>query len=417
MADEQKYRRNHYVPVWYQNRFLLPEMSEQKFRYLDLTPETFRDTKGILRSKTPLKRWGPTSCFRETDLYTTSFGAWISTEIEERFFGEVDNKGRGAVKFWGDYKPMTVNPDALHDFLWYMVLQKLRTPKGLAALAANTRSQSKNDVLMAMQEFQRIYTAIWAEAQWSIADASESPTKFLLSDHPVTVYNTRCFPGSAHCKEWRDPEPWINGTHTLFPLSLDKILILTNLSWVRNPYGDALKSRPNPNPFRDAMFHFGHIHTGRKLTETEVLEINHVIKSRAFRYIAAAEEEWLYPEKKLENTHWSKLGDGLLFMPDPRGVSFSTEIMMGGYKDGRPADRFDEYGRRPWQKGFQDKARQRREMRTADAFKGEFARLFGRLRRGAPVGYGKPIDEDSEDYHSYLVDLEIPELSKGRKRP
>lgn len=24
-----------------------------------------------------------------------------------------------------------------------------------------------------------------------------------------------------------------NGTHTIFPLSLDKVLILTNLSWVR----------------------------------------------------------------------------------------------------------------------------------------------------------------------------------------
>jgi hypothetical protein len=64
-----KYKENHYVPVWYQERFL-PTEGERKFRYLDLTPDQFRDPRGILRTKTELRRWGAVSCFKETDLYT-----------------------------------------------------------------------------------------------------------------------------------------------------------------------------------------------------------------------------------------------------------------------------------------------------------------------------------------------------------
>ncbi len=36
-----------------------------------------------------------------------------------------------------------------------------------------------------------------------------------------------------------------NATPTYFPLYLDKVLILTNLSWVRNPYQNEIRIRPN----------------------------------------------------------------------------------------------------------------------------------------------------------------------------
>src|SRR6266478_5987570 len=82
------YRENHYVPLWYQRRFL-PMTGEQKFRYLDLEPERFRDLIGITRQKKALNRWGTDRCFKQTDLYTTRFGAAESTEIEQFFFGRV----------------------------------------------------------------------------------------------------------------------------------------------------------------------------------------------------------------------------------------------------------------------------------------------------------------------------------------
>jgi hypothetical protein len=57
--------------------------------------------------------------------------------------------------------------------------------------------------------------------------------------------------------------------------------------------------RPNPHLFRTAMFYFPGIQTGRELTDVEVNKINFIIKKRAYRYIAPAGEEWLYPERRM----------------------------------------------------------------------------------------------------------------------
>ncbi len=146
--------------------------------------------------------------------------------------------------------------------LRYMSVQKLRTPKGLTNLASRTRSADKNELVMMIQNLQQLYCAIWTECVWSIADASNAETKFILSDHPVTVYNEGCFPTSIFCEGHNDPDIRMTGTHTIFPLSLDKILILTNLSWVRDPYGNPRKPRPNPNMFRGAMMKFTDIQIG-----------------------------------------------------------------------------------------------------------------------------------------------------------
>ena len=111
----------------------------------------------------------------------------------------------------------------------YMSVQKLRTPKGLADLAERTKCHDQNVTLMALQRVQNMFCAVWTESVWQIADASNSPTKFIISDHPVTVYNRACPPLSKWCQGHNDPDVRLHATHTLFPLSLDKILILTNL--------------------------------------------------------------------------------------------------------------------------------------------------------------------------------------------
>ena len=170
------------------------------------------------------------------------------------------------------------------------------------------------------------------------------------------------------CRGFGDPEIWRNGTHTIFPLGPTKALLLTNLSWVRNPYGNAKHLRPHPNPLRPAMFKFTEIQTGRKLNEVEINQINFIIKKRAYRYIAAATENWLYPERNIPSEHWRKLSDRYLLMPDPRSVSFSNEILIG-YKDGR-SEAFDEYGRRPWHRSYRDQELQEREWQTFHCFSG-----------------------------------------------
>jgi Protein of unknown function (DUF4238) len=405
-----KYKENHYVPVWYQQRFL-PTEGERKFWYLDLVPDQVRDPRGILRKKTDLHRWGAVSCFKETDLYTVKYGRYESTGIERFFFGKVDEEGRKAVEFFARYQSFgdfqgDMNPESfLRSLLNYMSIQKFRTPKGLRYLASIAHATDKNRLLTEMQRLQNLHCAIWTECVWALVSADETQTKLILSDHPVTVYNREVFPDGVYARQHTDADFRTTGTHTYFPLSPTRVLILTNLSWARNPYGNARKVRPNPRLFRTTMFNFTAIQTSRQLEEIEVKQINYITKRRALRYVAAAQADWLYPERDLPTTHWRKLDDRYLFMPDPRELHLGGEIMIG-YEDGRSAA-FDEYGRRPWQSDYNKSDQGNEKDRTLYGFQGEFARLFGPKRRGRSESFGGQIKEiDSDDFHQYHLDLE-----------
>ena len=409
------YQRNHYVPQWYQHLFLPDDLSEKKFHYLDLYPETKTRPGGYRYKRKDLLRWGPSRCFYEDDLYTSRLGDWKSTEIEEYFFGRLDAIGKKAVEYFSAFQHPSVDTKAFHALLPYMTVQKLRTPKGLTHLANRTNTDDHNHVLVVMQQLQHLYCALWTECVWSIADASQSATKFIVSDHPVTVFNEACFPGSKWCRDANDPDIWLSGTHTLFPLGLEKILILTNLSWARNPYMDPLSERPHKELLRQAMFNFTNIQSGRHLSDEEVNQINYIIKQRANRYIAAAEKEWLYPELKYKIPRWDKLGSSYLLMPDPRSMTFSSEIYIG-HKDGS-TDAFDEYGRRPWHQDYGDKSRHTLEWETFHAFQGEYARLFGPKRRGQSFNFSKLDKEaDDPDYHKYHLGLEQKYKPRSHKR-
>ena len=308
MATEYHY--NHYVPVWYQKKFLPLDQSNRELFYLDLNPGSFTDPRGISHKHTGLHRWGPKRCFAEKDLYTTYFGSESITEIEQAFFGPIDENGRNGVDYFTAFQYQSIDYDAFHSLMMYMSTQKLRTPKGLGWLRKQAGTTDRDKILRLMVELRQLHTAIWTECIWQIADATESDTKFIISDHPVTVYNRRCGPRSDWCRGYEDPDFRFQGTHTIFPLSLEKILILTNLSWVRNPYQSEIELRPNPNPMRDAVFSFLDIQTLRHLSEPEIHEINFIIKSRAHRYVAAAKEEWLYPDRHVSKSQWNVFGDG-----------------------------------------------------------------------------------------------------------
>jgi len=338
-----------------------------------------------------LHNWSPDRVFAENDLYTTKWGEISNTEIERFFFGQLDAKAPAALDYFTSFKHPNANEEAFNALLPYMSVQKLRTPKGLADLAGQSNSSDPNLTLLLLQRVQNLYCAIWTEAIWQIADASNSPTKFIISDHPVTVYNRACPPLSKWCAEHNDPDIRMNATHTYFPLSLDKILILTNLSWVRDPYQNEQRLRPNPELFRSAIFSFLSIQTERLLSEDEVLQINYVTKRRAYRYIATAEVEWLFPEKYVSTDHWRKLGDGYLFMPEPRLVHMGGEIFIG-YKGGR-SEAFGTYGHKPWQKGYKDETREERESKTLERFQAEWA-----------FKHGPQYTARSEDFGGHLTE-------------
>ena len=78
------------------------------------------------------------------------------------------------------------------------------------------------------------------------------------------------------------------------------------------------------------------------------------------------------------------------------------EILIG-YRDGRSAA-FNEYGHRPWQKGYKDQERSKKETRNLARFQAEFARLFGRRHRSSSFGFHRlPPHEDSEEYHRHVL--------------
>lgn len=262
-----QYRHNHYVPEWYQKRFLPIGQINQELHYLNLKPGVFHDPRGIAHPIRSVRRLGFSHCFAEKDLYTTRFGAEESTKIEQVFFGQVDSKGRNAVEYFTNFTHPSVDGDAFNNMIIYMSTQKLRTPKGLDWLSNRVGTSDKNQILNLMLELRQLYCAIWTECVWLIADASQSNTKFIVSDHPVTVYNRVCGPRSQWCRNPNDPDIRFQGTHTIFPLTLDRVLILTNLSWVRNPYQSELGMRPNPVLLRPAMFKFTDIQTMRYLSE------------------------------------------------------------------------------------------------------------------------------------------------------
>jgi hypothetical protein len=396
-----EYRKNHYVPVWYQKRFILPNARDKELSYLDLQPGTFADPRGVTHQRRSLVRQGPKHCFFEQDLYTLRLRAMESTEIEQSFFGLIDSRGRDAVEHFTNFRHAEGGDQrSLQDLMSYMSTQKLRTPKGLMWLRDRVKLEDRNLVLHTMTEYRQMFGAIWTECVWLIADASKSDTKLIISDHPVTVYNRRCGPRSQWCRGHNDPDIWLNATQTIFPLSLEKVLIMSNLSWVRNPYQNPVKPRPNPRLFRSAMFFLLNIQVDRKLSEEEVRQINFITKNRALRYVAAGKEEWLYPEQHISKSDWARFGHGYLLMPDPRSVPFSSEIIMG-FKD-RPPIAFDAYGRRPGDVDYKrESSKGSDEFYTFEKFKGEFARLFGQYRRGRSFGTtGLGPEKDSDFLHN-----------------
>lgn len=395
------YRHNHYVPEWYQRRFMLP--GQHRYYRLDLKPDAMvRDGHKYKRKE--LHHWSPEQIFAADDLYTTKWGQITNTDIEKFFFGRLDSEAPAALDYWTNFDVFKGGSDNFETLLNYMSVQKLRTPKGLAFLSQSAKVRNRNLTLILLQDIQNLFGATWTEAVWQIADASDSSTKFIISDHPVTVYNRACPPLSKWCLGHNDPDVRMNATHTYFPLSLNKVLILTNLSWVRNPYQNEMAFRPNPEFMRNTIFSFTDVQTRRKLTEDEVLQINCITKRRAYRYVAAAEKDWLFPEKRVSTDHWKKLDDGYLLMPEPRRIHMGGEFVVG-YKDGR-SEGWNEYGQRPWQKGFKDQQRYERESNALERFKAEWAMKHGPKHTAICEHFGGgKIVEDSEDITKYYREV------------
>lgn len=361
---------HHYVPQWYQRRFL--PNGTTKFFYLDLHPDTVtRD--GRTHTRSDILRWGPSRCFYREDLYALRFGGRTTDAMERQFFGRIDDSGKLAVERFADYVEITDGAiEALNYLPAYMGAQRFRTPRGLEQLRIlATPLGGSNAVLAALSEAFQAYTAMWMEGVWEIFDARKSPTKFLVTDNPVTFYCKWLF-----TSEWTHPNDSSLkqiGTRTLFPLGLDKCLIITHLQLMRNPWATPTELRENARYHGRTMKHMGDIQFGRELDEEDVLRINHILKTRATRYVAAVEQEWLYPERVLRSTDWRSLDDDWFLLPHLWHVPFTTGIAAGGGRT--PPFAMDEYGLNPGDARYENRLRRVMERESFERAKREWAKM------------------------------------------
>jgi hypothetical protein len=371
MRNPQQSHAHHYVPRWYQKRFL--KSGQTNFFLLDLQPEEFPIPGGSHRRRDVLYPRGPEVCFYEDDLYALRFEGVTTDIMERKFFGAIDSAGLKAVNFFAEYSGVAKDtPEMCGVLIAYMGAQRFRTPRGLDEIRqrASWTDGGKNAAVLALGEVSWSYGTMWQEGVWEIVRARNSPTKFVVSDSPVTFYCKTVFPS-----EWQNPNDVslkYSGTRTIFPLSLDSCLIITHLQLTRNPWNTPSEPRENARYYdRPVPKHVGDIQFGRELEEDEVLRLNHILKRRALRYVAASEKDWLFPERRVSVTDWKNIDDDWFLFPHLWKIPF-TAMFSAGWEDGTVWGA-DEYGRRPGNLQFDDKKRRGREHITAEAGKRDWA--------------------------------------------
>ena len=324
-----KTRNNHYVPQWYQEGFQFA--SSNQLYYLDLDPRKIVLPNGSTTTERACNIWPRSKCFMKTDLYTTFFGQEINDDIERILFGKIDDSGARAIRAFIDDDPSEWYKH-FSSFFEYMDAQKIRTPKGLDWIKKHYPELSQSDLMKEMQAIRQLHSTIWSEGVREVVSAKNSNTKFILSDHPVTVYNHAYPPEDEDCIYPNDPTIALVSTQTIFPLDINHCLILTNYEYAKNPRTvDPTKKRTNARNFGNSLVCTDAFIRSRSLNEKDVKKINYIIKARARKYIAAAKKEWLYPEKDIE-LDWSKLRESLLPSKNELG-RFGGEMFVG-YEDG-----------------------------------------------------------------------------------
>lgn len=364
-----KARNNHYVPQWYQEGFFEP--GRNTYAYLDLNPRQHVLPGGrVVPSKS--KFISPTSrAFSQRDLYSTFFGTSVNDEIERKLFGDIDTRGAPAVRaFIGE----DVSEWHRHftSFFEYLDIQKIRTPKGLDWLRAQYPRLSQNDLMFEMQGIRMMHCTIWTEGVREIVSAQDADVKFIVSDHPVTIYNY-AIPPSAAGNYPNDPSIALKGSQTIFPLSRDFCLVLTNLEYARDNSANPLEKRTFARNYRKSMARTDALIRTRRLRSEEVIRVNRVLKARAKRYVAAGKEEWLYPEASSAEA-WADLR-GVFHPPEDGLWRFGGE-MYAGFDSGEVYYQ-DAFGRTEREREFLKKAQPSKLLSDRDICGCGSGRAFG----------------------------------------
>ena len=383
-----KTRNNHYVPQWYQEGFFEP--GRNTLAYLDTTPpQKILDDGRLITARARFD--APTSrAFRQPDLYSTFFGTSVNDEIERRLFGDIDARGSNAIRAFAvpDVSEWHRHFQTLFE---YIDIQKIRTPKGLDWLKAQYPRLTQNELMFEMQGIRMMHCTIWSEGVREIVSAEDADVKFLISDHPVTIYNHAAPPGARACAYPSDPTIALKASQTIFPLTRDFCLILTNLEYARDPSASPLDKRTFARNYRNSMVRTDAFIRTRKLSSQDVARINYVLKMRARRYIAAGRKEWLYPEESVSEP-WGELRMSLL-PPKDELWHFGGELFAkfeGGHVHYQ-----DEFGRTEKQRDFLKKEAPTRPLRPGDLCGCGYGRSFKTCCKPKPIALRPTWNEPS----------------------
>jgi Protein of unknown function (DUF4238) len=368
-------RNNHYVPRWYQAGFFEP--GHTTLAYLDLTPPQKTLDDGRVITGNSLVHWSTARCFQQRDLYSTFFGTLVSDEIERRLFGDIDAKGAKAVRAFAQTDVGEWHRQFQNLFL-YVDIQKIRTPKGLDWLKAQYPALTQNELMLEMQGIRSMHCTIWAEGVREIVSAEDSAIKFIISDHPVTIYNHAVQPDATPCAYPLDPSIALKASQTIFPLSRDFCMIFSNLEYAQNSAASPLEKRTFARNYRNSMVQTHAFIRERKLVAADVGRINRIIRARARRYIAAGSKEWLHPD---QSEGWGDLRHVLL--PPKKELYRYGGEMFAKFNDGTVYYQ-DAFGRTEKQHEILKKPARARPLRPKDLCGCGYGRNFGECCEGKP---------------------------------
>jgi len=383
-----KTRNNHYVPRWHQEGFFEP--GRITYSYLDLSPRQHALSDGRLVTEKSKFDSPASRAFCQRDLYSTFFGTTVNDEIERKLFGDIDTRGADAIRAFVGEDP---NDWIRHfsAFFEYLDIQKIRTPKGLAWLSAQYPRLTQNDLMFEMQGIRYLHCTIWTEGVREIVSAQDADVKFIVSDHPVTIYNCAIPPDATGNGYPNEPSIALKGSQTIFPLNRDFCLILTNLEYAQDHSANPLEKRTFAGNYRNSMVRADTFIRTRKLTSAEVVRVNRVLKARAKRYIAAGKEEWLYPEMSSAEP-WADLRS--TFLPPKNGLWHFGGEMYARFESGEVYYQ-DAFGRTEKEREFLKKKPPSKTPHARDLCGCGSGRAFGACCERTPIALRPTWEERS----------------------
>src|SRR5436309_1226065 len=101
----------------------------------------------------------------------------------------IDKFGSGALAPFANFKGIDDKVcESFQPFVRFMGAQRFRTPRGLEEIKRRFAWDDQNSTLAVLTSIFQAYATMWSEGVWEIVRARQSPTKFLVTDNPVTFY-------------------------------------------------------------------------------------------------------------------------------------------------------------------------------------------------------------------------------------